>query len=149
MLNKVFLIGRLGKDPDLSYTQAGTARCRFSLATSETYYNKQTHEKKEDTEWHNIIVWGKQAENCEKYLEKGRLVHIEDSIKTRSWDDQKSGQTRYITEIKASSVTFLGGSSEQSGGGRRRSGDDDPDYGRNEGRQGSRSTDDDDDDIPF
>jgi single-strand DNA-binding protein len=117
MLNKAMLIGRLGKDPELSYTQSGTARCRFSLATSEKYRDNNG-EMKEDTEWHNVIVWGKQAENCEKYLQKGRLVHIEGKITTRSWEDQQSGQKKYITEIKAHRVTFLS-SEGDSGGGRR------------------------------
>jgi len=135
MLNKALLIGRLGKDPELSYTQAGTARCRFSLATSEVYYDKQTNEKKEETEWHNIVVWGKQGESCGKYLEKGRLVHVEGTIKTRSWDDQNSGQKKYITEIKALRVSFLQGGEQRSGGGNQGGG----------GYQGPP----DDDDIPF
>lgn len=115
MLNKALLIGRLGKTPDLSYTQSGTARCRFSLATSEKYRDNNG-ETKEDTEWHNVVVWGKQAENCEKYLDKGRLVHIEGKIVTRSWEDQQSGQKKYMTEIKAHRVTFLGSDSEGGGG---------------------------------
>lgn len=114
-VNRVHLIGRLGKDPELTYTQSGTAKCRFSLATSEVYFD-HNQVKQEKTDWHNVVVWGKQAESAGKYLEKGREVYVEGKIETRSWDDEKTGQKRYITEVKAQRVVFLSGS----GGGQKR-----------------------------
>ena len=118
-LNKAILIGNLGRDPEVSYTQSGTARCKFPLATGESYVNN-AGERQERTEWHNIIVWGKQAETVGKYLQKGRQVYVEGRIQTRSWDDEKTGQKRYMTEINAQRVLFLsgsGGGGGPSGGG--------------------------------
>ena len=109
-LNKVMLIGRLGKDPIVNYTQGGTAACEFSVATTEKYKNKQG-EWVEKTEWHNILVWAKLGENCGKYLSKGREVYIEGKIQTSSWE--KDGITRYITKIVANDVKFLGGQGQQ------------------------------------
>jgi single-strand DNA-binding protein len=114
-VNKAILIGRLGKDPELSYTQSGTAKCRFSLATSEVYFD-HNQQRQEKTDWHNIVVWGKQAESAGKFLAKGREVYIEGKIETRSWDDEKTGQKRYITEVKAQRVVFLGGGRGEGGG---------------------------------
>ncbi len=113
-VNKSILIGNLGKDPELKDVN-GTALCKFSLATTETYKDAQG-ERQERTEWHNIVVWGKQAEACAKYLQKGRKAYVEGSIQTRSWDGD-DGQKRYMTEIKAHKVVFLGG--KQDGGGQR------------------------------
>ena len=110
-VNKVILVGNLGKDPELSYTQSGTARCRFSLATGESYTNN-AGERQQRTEWHNIVVWNKQAENCATYLKKGSSVVVEGKIRTRSWDD--NGVTKYRTEVVASGIKFLG---TKSGGG--------------------------------
>ncbi|MBN2714952.1 MAG: single-stranded DNA-binding protein [Deltaproteobacteria bacterium] len=110
-INKVILVGNLGKDPEVSYTQGGTARCRFPLATGETYLSK-TGERQDRTEWHNVVVWGKQGENVGKYLAKGRQVYIEGSLRTRSWDDEKTGQKKYMTEVNAQKVVFLGGRGE-------------------------------------
>ena len=107
-VNKVILLGNLGKDPDLSYTQGGTARCKFSLATTESY-TPQGGERQDKTEWHNIIVWGKQAEVMGKYLQKGKKIYLEGRIQTRSWDDEKTGQKRYMTEINANRIVFVGG----------------------------------------
>jgi len=107
-VNLVILVGRLGKDPELTYTQSGTPRCRFSLATSESYTNN-AGERQEKTDWHNIICWGKQAEPVSKYLAKGKECYIEGKIENRSWDDPKSGQKKYMTEINAKRVVFLGG----------------------------------------
>ena len=115
-VNKVILVGNLGKDPEVGYTQGGTALCKFSLATGESFTNN-TGERQTRTEWHNIVVWGKQGENVGKYLSKGRQVYIEGKIQTRSWDDEKSGQKRYMTEINAQRVVFLGGRGEGGGGG--------------------------------
>jgi single-strand DNA-binding protein len=106
-VNKVILVGNLGKDPEVRYTQTGSAVANFSVATSEQW-NDRDGKKQERTEWHNIVVWGKQAEHCGQYLSKGRQVFIEGSIRTRSYDD-KSGNKRYITEIVAQRIQFLGG----------------------------------------
>ncbi len=105
MYQKAILIGYLGKDPEVSYTQGGTARARFSLATSETYNDRQTGERREETQWHTVIVWGKQAENVGKYLAKGQLVTVEGKIQYRTYE--KDGTTRYVTEIKADRVIFM------------------------------------------
>ena len=106
-VNKVILVGNLGKDPEVRYTQTGSAVANFSVATSEQW-NDRDGKKQERTEWHNIVVWGKSAEHCGQYLSKGRQVFIEGSIRTRSYDD-KSGNKRYITEVVAQRVQFLGG----------------------------------------
>lgn len=106
-LNKVLLIGNLGKDPEVRFTPSGKAVGRFPLATSEMW-NDQAGEKQERTEWHNVVVWGKQAETCGQYLSKGRQVYIEGSIRTRQYDD-KDGNRRYMTEVIAQRVQFLGG----------------------------------------
>lgn len=111
-VNKVILVGNLGKDPEVRYTQTGSAVANFSLATSEQW-NDKDGKRQERTEWHNIVVWGKSAEHCGQYLSKGRQVFVEGSIRTRSYDD-KSGNKRYITEVVAQRVQFLG-----SGGGSR------------------------------
>ncbi|THB68226.1 MAG: single-stranded DNA-binding protein [Desulfovibrio sp.] len=104
-LNKVMLIGRLGRDPELRYTQSGTPVANFSMATDESYRGKDGN-MVEQTEWHNIVVWNKQGENCANYLSKGRLVFVEGRLQTRKWQD-KQGQDRYTTEIVASRVQFL------------------------------------------
>jgi single-strand DNA-binding protein len=106
-LNKVMLIGNLGKDPELRFTPSGRAVARFSVATSDAWTDQQG-QKQERTEWHNIVVWGKQAETCGQYLSKGRQVFIEGSIRSRQYDD-KEGQKRWITEVNAQRVQFLGG----------------------------------------
>lgn len=106
-VNKVILIGNLGKDPEVRFTSNGRAVARFPIATSEVW-NDTDGNRQERTEWHNIIVWGKQGETCGQYLAKGRQVFVEGSIRTRSFDD-KSGNKRYITEIVAQRVRFLGG----------------------------------------
>lgn len=113
MANKVILVGNLGKDPELSYTQGGTARCKFSVATSETRIDKNG-EKVTQTDWHNVVVWGKQGENCDKYLSKGSKVFIDGKVEYRSWEYE--GQTKYMTEIKAFRVEFLGGGQRDGGG---------------------------------
>ena len=106
-LNKVMLIGNLGKDPELRFTPSGRAVAKFSLATSEQWTTPEG-QRQDRTEWHNIVVWGKQAETCGQYLSKGRQVFIEGSIRSRQYDD-KEGQKRWITEIVAQRVQFLGG----------------------------------------
>lgn len=106
-VNKVILIGNLGKDPEVRFTPNGRAVARFPIATSE-FWNDAEGNRQERTEWHNIIVWGKQGETCAQYLAKGRQVYVEGSIRSRSYDD-KSGTKRYVTEIIAQRVRFLGG----------------------------------------
>ena len=107
MVNKVILVGNLGKDPEVRFTANGRAFARFSVATSERWTD-QDGNRQERTEWHNVVVWGKQAETCGQYLSKGRQVFIEGSIRSRQYDD-KDGNKRYITEIVARDVRFLGG----------------------------------------
>jgi len=111
-VNKVIILGRIGKDPEIRYTGEGTAVCNFSLATSEQWKDKSTGEKKEKTEWHRVVVFGKVAELCNQYLSKGRQAYVEGRLETRSWDN-KEGVKQYTTEIKASSVQFIGGDDKQ------------------------------------
>lgn len=106
-VNKVILLGRLGQDPELKYTPGGAPVCNFSMATTESWTDKQG-QKQEKTEWHRIVVWGKLAELCNQYLTKGRQAFIEGALQTRSWDD-KNGQKRYTTEVVAKTVQFIGG----------------------------------------
>ena len=110
-MNKVILVGRLGQDPRTAYTQAGSAVTNFSLATDESFVDRDG-KKVDRTEWHRIVSFGKQAENCGKFLEKGRQVLVEGSLQTRKWQDQQ-GQDRFTTEIKAQRVQFLGNNRSQ------------------------------------
>jgi single-strand DNA-binding protein len=105
-VNKVLLIGNLGKDPEVRFTGSGQAVARFPVATSEVWNDKEG-QRQERTEWHNVVVWGKQGETCGQYLQKGRQVYVEGSIRTRQYDD-KDGNKRYITEVVAQRVQFLG-----------------------------------------
>jgi single-strand DNA-binding protein len=114
-INKVIIVGHLGKDPEVRYTPSGSAVANFSVATSETWKDKTTGEKKERTEWHRIVAWDKLGEICGEYLSKGRQVYVEGRLQTRSYDD-KEGVKRYTTEIIATDVQFLG--PKDSGGGR-------------------------------
>ncbi len=111
-LNKVMLIGNLGKDPELRYTTSGVAVASFTLATNESWKDQEGNTQ-ERTEWHNIVAWRKLAEICGEWLKKGRRVYIEGRIQTRSYDDKNTGQKRYITEIVADDMIMLDG-----GGGR-------------------------------
>ena len=106
-VNKAILIGNLGKDPELRYTSSGQAVASFSLATTDRYKDKEGNWQ-ERTDWHNIVVWGRQGETAKEYLSKGRSAYIEGRIQTRSYDD-KEGNKKWITEIVASRVQFLGG----------------------------------------
>jgi len=143
-INKVILVGRLGRDPEMKYTASGTPFCRFSMATDEGWTDKGSGERTERTEWHNIVVWDKLAEICNNYLTKGRMVYIEGSLQTREWDDHE-GNKRKTTEIRARDMVLLGGPSGEGGGGgsRRPSG---PLPGGEGQSGGSPIT---DDDIPF
>ena len=106
-VNKVILIGNLGRDPEMRYFSDGTAVANFSIATSDEWKDKNTGEKKEKTEWHRIVVFRQLAEICGKYLTKGKQVYIEGKLQTRSWE--KDGVTRYTTEIVANEMRMLGG----------------------------------------
>ncbi|MDY6910772.1 MAG: single-stranded DNA-binding protein [Chloroflexota bacterium] len=105
MINKTIIIGRLGKDPEVRYTQDGRVIANFSVATSEEWKDKATGEKKERTEWHRIVAFGRLGEICGEYLAKGKLVYVEGRLQTRSWE--KDGVTRYTTEIVANSMQML------------------------------------------
>lgn len=140
-INKVIIVGNLGGDPEVRYTPSGSAVANFSVATSESWKDKNTGEKKERTEWHRIVVWGKLGELCGEYLSKGRQVYVEGRLQTRSYDD-KDGVKRYMTEIIAADVQFLG--SKESGGGR--SGGSAPPRESFGGQGGPPPA---DDDIPF
>jgi single-strand DNA-binding protein len=106
-VNKVILIGNLGSDPEVRYTPSGSAVANFNIATNESWKDKSGQDQ-ERTEWHKIVVWGKQAENCGEYLSKGRTVYVEGRLQTRDWTD-KEGNKRYTTEIVANTIQFLGG----------------------------------------
>ena len=155
-VNKVILVGHLGADPDMRYTPSGQGVCELRLATSESW-NDKNGQRQERTEWHRIVVWGKRAEVCSKYLAKGRQVFVEGRIQTRNYDD-KEGNKRYITEIIANDVQFLGGGGREGGsggsGGAAGRRDDSPppadgDFGGFGGGGGGGSGGGPDDDIPF
>ena len=112
-VNKVILVGNLGKDPEVKYLDNGVAVANFSLATTENYKNKEG-ERVSQTEWHNVVLWRGLAEVAEKYLKKGASVYVEGKIKTRKWED-KEGVTRYSTEILGENMTMLGGKSSSEG----------------------------------
>jgi single-strand DNA-binding protein len=116
MINKVILVGRLGKDPEIRSTPQGTTVAKFTLATDEKFTDR-AGEKQERTEWHNIVAWGKLGEICGQYLRKGKLVYIEGSIRTDSWDDKESGQKKYRTEIVANTMKMLDRRGDEGGGG--------------------------------
>lgn len=120
MVNKVIIVGNLGKDPEVRSTQSGASVCSFPVATSEQWNDKQGN-KQERTEWHNVVVWGKQAEACGQYIAKGRSVFVEGSIRTEEYE--KDGQKRYATKIIARDVRFLGGGSGQGNSPGRSAGD--------------------------
>jgi single-strand DNA-binding protein len=105
-INKVILVGNLGKDPEVRHLEGGAVVAKFPLATSETYKTKDG-QRVDQTEWHNIVMWRGLAESAEKYLRKGTLIYLEGKIRTRSWDD-KDGNKRYATEIIADQMTMLG-----------------------------------------
>ena len=146
-VNKVILVGNLGRDAELRYTPGGSAVATLNMATTEVW-NDKSGQRQEKTEWHRVILWGKQAESLQEYLTKGKQIYVEGRLQTRQWDD-KDGNKRYMTEVIANDVQFLGG---KDGGGARRDNSDsppppDPDfYGSPGGGPGGGSP---DDDIPF
>lgn len=115
-VNKVIIVGRLGKDPEVRHLESGASVANFSVATSETYKDRNTSEKREQTEWHNIVLWRGLADIAEKYLHKGDMVYIEGKLRTRSWE--KDGVTRYTTEIVGDNMNMLSpkGSNEGNSG---------------------------------
>lgn len=144
-VNKVILVGRLGKDPEVRNLENGASVANFTIATSETYKDKTTGDKKEITEWHNIVLWRGLAEIAAKYLHKGDMIYLEGKLRTRSWE--KEGVTRYTTEIVGDNMTMLStraGGSGSGGGGAERSSTQAPSYtGNNEVPASST------DDLPF
>ena len=151
-VNKVILVGNLGADPELKYTPSNRPLCNLRIATTEVFKDK-SGQRQEKTEWHRVTVWGDQAENCNKYLAKGRSVYIEGRLQTRSYD--KDGQKHYATDIVADRVVFLGSGGGGGGGGEGR-GKPGGFSGRGEsgpsdemGESGPASGPPSDDDIPF
>jgi single-strand DNA-binding protein len=144
-VNKVILVGNLGRDAELRYTPGGSAVATLNLATTEVW-NDKAGQKQEKTEWHRIVLWGKTAESLNEYLTKGKQIYVEGRLQTRQWDD-KDGNKRYTTEIRGDRIVLLGGGGAAGGG------------GRSQARGGSSSGADDhmaepvseltDDDIPF
>ena len=140
-VNKVILVGNLGRDAELRYTPGGAAVLNFSMATTETWKDKATNEKKEQTEWHKVVYWGRPAEAIKDFLVKGKQIYLEGRLQTRQWED-KEGQKRYTTEVKADKVVLLGGPGGRGGGGQSAS----PDGSTAGGGETLALT---DDDIPF
>ena len=159
-VNKVILIGNLGRDPEVRYTAGGAAVANLRIATSEQWRDKQTGEKKENTEWHSVVLFGKLGEIAGEYLKKGRTVYVEGRLQTRKWQD-KDGNDRYTTEIVGSDMQMLGGGEGRgdSGGYGRQGGDEEAAWGAGapatapSSRPGKAAADDFggdfDDDIPF
>lgn len=146
-VNKVILLGNLGRDPETRYSQGGNAVTKFGVATSEQWRDRQTGEQQERTEWHNIVCFGRLAEIAGEYLRKGSKVYIEGKLSTSSWEDQQTGQKRYRTEIIASEMQML-----ETPGGRQRhpANQQPPSQGYDRKREPNLPDDDDfDDDIPF
>ena len=112
-VNKVILVGNLGKDPEMRYTPNGVPVCSFPMATSDSYKDRNSGERVTQTEWHNIVIYGKLVDIVEKYVKKGDKLYIEGSITTRKWQD-KEGNDRYNTEVKAFNMTMLGGTEKKS-----------------------------------
>lgn len=117
MVNKVILVGNLGKDPEVRYTSGGQGVANLRIATSRSWTDKQSGQRKEETEWHDVEVWGKQAEQCGEYLAKGRQVYVEGRLKTDKWQDKQSGQERSKVKVVADTVRFLGGRGAGGGAG--------------------------------
>ena len=148
-VNKVILIGNLGKDPELKHTSSGTAVATMTLATNERFKDK-SGEWQDRTEWHNVVLWQRLAEIASEYLKKGRSVYVEGRLQTRSWED-KQGQKRYTTEVVASDLVLLGGGRNEEGGSRgptRGSDFDQSSHGEFDSAP-ARTTEITDDDIPF
>ena len=115
-VNKVILVGNLGKDPEVKFTPQGTPVAKITLATNERFKGKDG-QWQDRTEWHNVVLWQRLAEIAGEYLKKGGKVYIEGRLQTRSWDDKQSGQKKYMTEVVANDLVLLGGRGEGAGGG--------------------------------
>jgi len=146
-VNKVILVGNLGRDPELRYTQSGQAVATFSIATTDRWRDKDGANQ-EKTEWHRIVVWGKTAENCAQYLQKGRSADIEGRIQSNDWEG-KEGNKRTTTEIIAQSVQFLGGRGGAAGGNTGSSGGADSGGGTSGSQSGTPADAPPGDDVPF
>ena len=116
-VNKVFLVGNLGRDAEQRHTAAGRAVSNFTLATTDTWTDKASGQRQERTEWHRIVVWGRQAESLQPYLTKGKQICVEGRLQTREWND-RDGNKRYTTEVQADRITLLGSRGGGDGGGR-------------------------------
>ncbi len=155
-INKVILVGNLGKDPETRYMPNGKAVTNFSIATSESWKDKQTGEQREQTEWHNIVMYDRLAEIAAEYLKKGSQVYVEGKLRTRKWQD-KEGRDRYTTEINANEMQMLGGRGGGGGGGSGTESRSEPRMAPSGGGGGERGAaaprgpepDNFDDDIPF
>lgn len=143
-LNKVMLIGNLGKDPEVRYTPSGTAVASFSIATSDRVKSK-SGEWEDRTEWHNVVLWGRTAEIAGEYLAKGKTVYIEGRLQTRKWQD-RDGRDRWSTEVVGEKMQMLGARGEGGGGGRSGGRQDSQDHGASSYEEPSFNP---DDDIPF
>lgn len=149
-LNKVMLIGNLGRDAELRYTSNGTAVATLNIATTETW-NDKSGQRQEKTEWHRIVLWGKSAESLHEYLTKGKQIYVEGNLQTRQWDD-KDGNKRYTTEVRAGKIVLLGGGGQGRGrqSSSRQSDSDDQGFGSEVGGvEPAVSSPLTDDDIPF
>jgi len=155
-VNKVILIGNLGKDPEVKYTPSGTPVAKLAIATNERYKDKNG-EWQDRTEWHNVVLWQRLAEIAGEYLKKGGKVYIEGRLQTRSWEDKQTNQKRYATEIVANDLVLLGGRGEGAGedfGGRSRgasssSGGNGNNFDQREPEPATATTPISDEDIPF
>lgn len=116
-VNKVILVGNLGRDAELRYTPGGSAVANFSIATTETWTDKNSGERRDQTEWHRVVLWGRQAETLKDFLTKGRQIYIEGRLQTRQWDD-RDGNKRSTTEVRGDRVVLLGRRDDAGGGGR-------------------------------
>ncbi len=145
-VNKVILVGNLGRDAELRYTPGGAPVATLNLATTEVW-NDKGGQKQEKTEWHRVVLWGKSAESLNEYLVKGKQIYVEGRLQTRQWDD-KDGNKRYTTEIRGDRIVLLSGGGGGMGGGRtsNRGGSAPPDDPMGGGEMGAELT---DDDIPF
>ncbi|MFT0849783.1 single-stranded DNA-binding protein [Achromobacter sp. F4_2707] len=116
-VNKVILVGNLGRDPEVRYSPDGAAICNISLATTNAWKDRNTGERREETEWHRVVFYNRLAEIAGEYLRKGRSIYVEGRIKTRKWQDKDTGQDRYATEIVGEQMQMLGGRGDDMGGG--------------------------------
>lgn len=147
-VNKAIIVGNLGRDPEMRATQSGSQVANFSVATSRQYNDREGN-RQEDTEWHRVVAFGRLAEICGQYLQKGKQVYIEGRLQTRSWEDKETGQKKYMTEIVAQEMQMLSRSGDTGGGGGGGGGGDfgPPPAAASSAAAGSSGGD--DDDLPF